>query len=107
MAMTRIWLGQRLALSELPHEIRNAPIYQATDVFLDEAVISHNKKWIKLTFNGGAVHYWRYGEDGIWKYSQPSPTAEDLNDKVAEKAKAAAEKVVQQIQHPPELGGEG
>lgn len=76
--ITRIWRGERLALSALPHAIREAGRYTNGDWDLAEAVLSVNKRWVRLTFEDGVTDYWHQQDTGEWHLSPKSPASADL-----------------------------
>lgn len=82
----RHWRGQRLALSQLPTSITNDDRYAYECEFsLDEALLSVDNRWIKLTFDCGTTHYWHCFADnhpsGGWEFSVEGPVWPDAADK--------------------------
>ncbi len=76
MALNRLWRGRPRGLRELPVEVVNAirystdpkglPIGVPGDWWLDEANLSLNGLFLRLTFDGspGVIDYWRKAPTG-------------------------------------------
>lgn len=84
MAITRVWLGNRLGITRLPPQVRNADRYNGDGHYLDSAQLSHNRRWLKLVFESGQTDYWcrSAASEDDWQYSVKSPTPDQLKDGV-------------------------